>query len=87
MNMTAMQCEAMRYALAAVKKLECNAARIKLLSGLELDNGDCRALLVACNRHAETCPSDVRELNEWFFARYDFDNKIKFDDSGRLEFL
>lgn len=78
MNMTPAQVEAMTYALAAVRKLECNRAKIKLLSGQELDSGDCRALLVACNRNPESAHSDVLELNDWFFERYDFDNKIKF---------
>ncbi len=78
MNMNPEQVMAMSYALSAVRKLECNAARIKLFSGLELNSGDCRALLVACHRNAESTQKDVLKLNDWFFDRYDFDNKIKF---------
>lgn len=84
--MTHAQIVAMKLALFSIEKLEEQAAYIALISGQELNKGDCRALLTACARNGVSDESDVKELAEHFFNRYDFDDKVKVDALGRILF-
>lgn len=86
MQMTYLQMVAMNMALANTCKQEDYEARLKLLSGAELSNGDCRALIVACNRDATATEQDVKQLAEWFFERYGFDDKVKIVSLFKVEF-
>ena len=84
--MTSAQIVAMKLALSSIEKPEEQSAYIGLISGQELANGDCRALLTACARNGVSDESDVKELAEHFFNRYDFNDKVKIDALGRITF-
>lgn len=84
--MTQAQIVAMKLAINSIQKPEEQAAYITLLGGGELNTGDCRALLTACARNGVSDESEVKELAEHFFTRYDFDDKVKVDALGRILF-
>lgn len=84
--MTKSQLVAMTLAMQCLEKPEDLEARNKLWSGAELDNGDCRALVVACWRNELSTESEVKQLAEWFFDRYGFDDKVKIVNLFKVEF-
>lgn len=86
MEMTKSQLVAMTLAMQSLEKPEDLDARNKLWSGQELDSGDCRALIVACWRNNSSAEPDVKQLAEWFFDRYGFDDKVKIVNLFRVEF-
>lgn len=86
MKMTKSQLVAMTLAMQCIEKSEDLNARSKLWSGQELDSGDCRALIVACWRNDLSTEPDVKQLAEWFFDRYGFDDKVKIVNLFRVEF-
>ncbi|QMP81699.1 hypothetical protein [Vibrio phage XM1] len=86
MEMTKPQLVAITLAMQCLDKSEDLDARNKLWSGQELDNGDCRALIVACWRNDLSTELDVKQLAEWFFDRYGFDDKVKIVNLFRVEF-
>lgn len=84
--MTNAQQTAMLLALTAIQKPEDIEARLSLISGKDLTESDCRALIVACYRSGIACQADLSELAEWFFDRYDIDLKPKVMACGRVVF-
>ncbi len=86
MQMNLNQLVAMDLSMKSLEKSEDFEARNKLWSGQDLDDGDCRALIVACWRSGCSDESDVKELAEWFFERYGFDDKVKVVNLYKVEF-
>lgn len=86
MKMTQNQLVAMNIAMQSLEKSEDYDARNKIWSGVDLDNGDCRALILACWRNESSEESDIKELAEWFFERYGFDDKVKVVNLFKVEF-
>lgn len=86
MKMNLNQLVAMNLAMKSLEKPEDFEARHKLWSGQDLDSGDCRALIIACHRDAVSTEQDVKQLAEWFFERYGFDDKVKVVNLFKVEF-
>lgn len=80
------QLTALSMALSHMSKPEDYEAKLRLLSGAELTTGDCRALIIACHRDAMSTEQDIKELAEWFFERYGFDDKVKVVNLFKVDF-
>lgn len=80
------QSVAMRLAISSIEKIDEFEAYEKILGGDELDANDCRAMLTACARNGVAVDTDINELADHFFERYEFNDKVKIHLDGRLQF-
>lgn len=77
---------ALRLAFQTLETEEEHVAQGKLFLGDSLNDNDCRALLRALWRNGVATQTEVNELSEHFFERYDFNDKVVCH-TGQLQFV